>query len=209
MERTVRWSGPISIVGGILYALGALLHPVGEDLAAVLNPRWVPSHVIYWAAAILMIISLGGVYARQSKESGKLGLIGFVLALIGTAVVCGIFFLVSTAIPLIANEAPALFERAMAPRPWAMPAVILGYVLGYVLFGIATMRANVLPRWAGAALVLGSVLFFISETPLFGHNTSHALVTIGDVIFGLGFVGIGYGLWSEPRYADGSANRES
>jgi len=122
---------------------------------------------------------------------------------VGTAVVCGIFFLVSTAIPLIAIEAPALFERAMTPPPWAMPAVIVGFAFGYVLFGFATIRANVLPRLAGAFLVIGAVLFLISEAPLFGPNASHALVTIGDVIFGLGFVWMGYVLWSEPRNADG------
>ena len=32
------------------------------------------------------------------------------------------------------------------------------YILGPLLFGIATFRASVLPRWAGALLVLGAVL---------------------------------------------------
>ena len=32
--KLIRWSGLISILAGVLYALGALLHPVGEDLGA-------------------------------------------------------------------------------------------------------------------------------------------------------------------------------
>jgi hypothetical protein len=28
----IRWSGLISLLAGVLYALAALLHPVGEDL---------------------------------------------------------------------------------------------------------------------------------------------------------------------------------
>jgi hypothetical protein len=125
--------------------------------------------MIYWLAAILMIVGLGGIYARQANESGRLGLIGLILALVGTSVVCGIFFLVSTAIPLIATEAPVLFERAMTPPAWGMPLVILGFALGYVLFGLATVRAGVLPRAAGALLVVGVVLFVVSEAPLFGR----------------------------------------
>jgi hypothetical protein len=187
----------------VLYATGALFHPVGEDLAAVLNPRWVPSHLIYWFAAILMVVALGGVYARQAKECGLLGLIGLVLALAGTSAVCGIFLLVSTAIPLIATEAPSLLERAMTPPPWGMPVVILGFALGYILFGLATARAGVLPRAAGVAIVVGMALFVVSEGPLFGRVISHALVTIGDVLFGLGFAWMGYAVWSEPRHEVG------
>jgi hypothetical protein len=199
LERTIRWSGGIGVLAGVLYAVGALLHPVGEDLAAVLNPRWIPSHVVYWIAAILMTVGLGGIHARQARESGRLGLMSLILAMGGTVVVSGIFFLVSTAIPLIATQAPALFERAMTPPSWAMPAVIAGFALGYVMFGLATIRAGVLPRAAGVILVVGVILFVISETPLFGRATSHAMVTIGDVLFGLGFSWMGYAVWSEPR----------
>lgn len=199
VESERRWSGGVAVLAGVLYAVGALLHPVGESLAAVLHPRWVPSHVVYWAAAILMIVSLGGLHARQAKESGRLGYFGFVLALVGTSVVSGIFSLVSTAIPIIANEAPALFDRAMAPPPWVLLTVILGFVLGYVLFGVATMRAGVFPRSAGALLVIGSVLFLISEAPLFGSGTSHVLETIGDILFGSGFAWMGYAIWSVPQ----------
>jgi hypothetical protein len=48
-------------------------------------------------------------------------------------------------------------------------------------------------------LVVGVALFMISEAPLFGRMISHALVTIGDVLFGLGFAWMGYAVWSEPR----------
>ena len=82
-------SGLLSVLAGVLYALGAILHPAGEDIAAYTSPNWVPAHQIYWAAAMLMLFGLVGLYARQVEKTGWLGLVGFVLAFIGTVVGIG------------------------------------------------------------------------------------------------------------------------
>jgi hypothetical protein len=195
----IRRSGLISILAGALYALGAILHPVGEDLAAYTSPNWVIAHQVYWAAAILMLFGLVGLYARQVEKTGWLGLVGFVLAFIGTAFVGGIFFMVSTVTPIIAKEMPALFDQAATPSPATVLVVVLGFSLGYILFGIAAMRAKVLPRWSGFLLIIGVSFFMISEAPLFDRMFSHVIVTIGDVLFGCGVAWMGYALWSEKR----------
>jgi len=38
---------------------------------------------------------------------------------------------------------------------WSLTSVL--YLLGGVLFGIVTLRAGILPRWAGGALAFGAV----------------------------------------------------
>jgi hypothetical protein len=195
----IRWSGLVSLLAGVLYAIAALLHPVGEDLTAVNSPNWVTSHLVYWVSAIFILCSLIGLYARQAEQSGRFGLVSFVLAFIGTAVVGSIFFMASTVIPLVAAGSPASFDQAMTPPPFFMPVIILGFVLGYILFGITIMRVGVLPRWSGLLLIVGVSLFPISEAPLFDRTLSHVIVTIGDVLFGLGFAWMGYALWSEKR----------
>ena len=195
----IRWSGLISILAGVLYAIAALLHPVGEDLASVTSPNWVPAHFVYWVSAILMQLGLVGLYARQAEKTGWLGLAGFVLAFIGTALVLSIFFLVTAAVPLIAADAPAIFDQAMASPAFIVVMLVLEYIVGYILFGVATMRAGVLPRWAGLMLIIGSSFFLISEAGLFERTLSHVIVTVGDVVFGLGFAWMGYALWSEKR----------
>lgn len=195
----IRWSGLASMLAGVLYAVAAFLHPVGEDLAGVNNPTWVPAHFLYWVSAILMQLGLVGLYARQAEKIGWLGLAGFVLAFIGTALVLSIFFLTTAGLPLIAAEAPAIFDQAMASPAFIVVMLVLGYILGYILFGVATMRAGVLPRWAGLMLIIGSSFFLISETGLVGGTLSHMIVTIGDVVFGLGLAWMGYTLWTEKR----------
>ncbi len=195
----IRWSGLISILAGVLYALAAILHPVGEDIAAYTSPNWVTAHLVYWVSAILMLFGLVGLYARQVEKTRWLGLVGFVLAFIGTVFVSSIFFMVSTVIPLIAAETPALFDQAATPPTGAVLVVVLGFSLGYILFSVATMRAGVLPRWSGLLLIIGVSFFMISEAPLFDRTLSHVIVTVGDVVFGLGLAWMGYALWSEKR----------
>ena len=193
----IRWSGLISVLAGVLYAVGALLHPVGEDLGAVTSSNWIPAHLVYWVSIILMHLSLVGLYARQMKETGWLGLVGFILAFIGTALVGSILLYVSTTLPLIADEAQEIFDQAAAPPTFMLLLFVLGFGVGWTLIGVATMRAGVLPRWSGLLLIIGVMLFAISEAVPFEDTLAHLLVTVGDITFGLGLIWIGYALWSD------------
>ena len=67
------------------------------------------------------------------------------------------------------------------------------YILGPLLFGIATFRARVLPRWAGALLVLGAVLIPV------GALVPPELQPKIMIPVGLAFAWLGYALFSERR----------
>jgi len=197
--KLIRWSGLAAVLAGVLYALGALLHPVGETLASVNSPSWIPSHLVYWVSAMLMVFSLVGLYARQAAKAGWLGLVGFLLALAGTAFAGSIFFMASTVLPLVAAGSPSVFGQVMPPPAFAVVVLGVGFVLGYLLFGVATIRAGVFPRWSGSLLIIGVLLFTISEMSLLDPAISHLVVTLGDVLFGIGLAWMGYALWSEER----------
>jgi hypothetical protein len=81
----IRLCGPVSVSAGVLYAIGAFLHLVGNDAVAYSSPTWVPAHLVYWVSVMLMQLGLVGLYSRQAEETGWLGLAGFVLAFFGTA----------------------------------------------------------------------------------------------------------------------------
>ena len=193
----IRWSGLSSILGGGLYAAGAVLHPAGEGIEAVSNARWVPSHVVYWAAILLIQLGLVGLYARQHERAGWLGLSGFTLAFVGTALVGGILLYAATIMPLIAAQAPAIFGQTSAMPTYMVAVFVLGFGLGWVLFGMATVRAGVLPRWPGMLLIAGVLLFVVSETAAFEVGLAHTLVTVGDLAFGLGLMWLGTALLTE------------
>ncbi len=194
----IRSSGLICLLAGVLHVLAALLHPVGEDLAAVNSPNWVLAHFLYWASVILLLFGLMGLSARQADKAGRLGLVGFVLAFIGTAIVGVFLFFAATSMPLIAATAPDRFTQLTEPPVFALPVFGITFGLGFVLFGVATMRAGVLPRWSGLLLLIGILLSMAEGSPI-ERTLLHVIVTIGHVLLGLSLAWMGYALWSEKR----------
>jgi hypothetical protein len=65
---------------------------------------------------------------------------------------------------------------------------------GLLLFGVATLRAGVLPRWAGGALAVGTVAPLALSLLLPAEFIRLAAVPVG-----LALALLGYALWSEPR----------
>jgi hypothetical protein len=62
---------------------------------------------------------------------------------------------------------------------------LLGLLVGFVLFGIATFRARVLPRWSGVLLVAYPLLL-IAGLPVDGPL----------ILVGLLWLALGYALWT-------------
>jgi hypothetical protein len=208
--RTVnlfRWGGLVALLAGLLFAVATAIHPASEDIAVYDNPGWIPAHLIGWVSVMLMQLGLVALYGRQAKEMGWLGLVGFVLALVGTAFAGAIQYLQSTVLPLIAAEAPGIFVPARTPPPYALPVFALGFGLGYVLLGIATIRAGVLPRWSGLLLSIGMLLFMFAEvtreSSILSGVLPYVIGTSGQAIFSLSLVWMGYALWSEKRLPAG------
>ena len=74
-----------------------------------------------------------------------------------------------------------------------MDANGLLYMLGGLLFGIATFRAGILPRWAAGLLAVGTALAPVAALLPHEHEPKVA------VPVGLALAWLGYALWSERR----------
>jgi hypothetical protein len=66
-------------------------------------------------------------------------------------------------------------------------------LLGFLLLGIGSWRANKLPRWTAVLWVLGGALI----VP--GFALQEELVMVGGVIQGAGVVGAGAKLWASSK----------
>jgi hypothetical protein len=151
------------------------------------------------------LLGMAGLYARQAVKSGWLGLVGYVLFSLWLVLIMGFSFVEAFILPRVEGASPAFvqawmgmftgpkghFDLGVLPTIWTLTAPI--YILGGLLFGIATFRARILPRWAGALFAVGTVLAPIaSQLP----NASQPKVAIP---VGAALAWLGYALWSERR----------
>jgi hypothetical protein len=157
---------------------------------------------------ILGLLGLTGLYARQANEAGRLGLVGYLLFSLFYALTLPFVFAQAFILPLLATTAPAFVESWLGiinpESPVEMNLGVLpvlywaagfaGYMLGGLLFGIATFRAGVLPRWAAGLLAVAGPLGPVAVALL-----PHALERYVGVPLGLALVWLGYALFSERR----------
>jgi hypothetical protein len=119
----------------------------------------------------------------------------------------GFTFFEALILPLLAIDAPtfagdflATFTGAsvktnlgILPTVWSLLGAL--YLVGPLLFGVATLRAGILSRWAAGLFgfgALSSVAFALLPP---------ALEPLATVPMGLGFAWLGASLWSERSAA--------
>lgn len=165
-SNLIRLGGLAAVAAGALLVIGELLYfvlglnPGPEDLATA--PAVFQS-VLFVLGYVLVLGGLVGLYVARSEALGALGLAGFLVAFLGTASFVGVGWINAFAIPAMAEQAPELLEAAPPPLVFAagMISSVL-FSLGWLLLGLAALRARAYQRWAAVLLMIGAVLAFVS-----------------------------------------------
>jgi hypothetical protein len=119
---------------------------------------------LYIGTIVLSVVGLIGLHALQRGSYGGVGRAGFytILAASAAIVVTGVVHLFgSAALEWLAN-----------------PVGVLGIIVGFSLYGAATVQAGVMPRWYGVMLIV-----FIPFSVLLGP---YANMWMGVVLLVLG-----------------------
>jgi hypothetical protein len=159
----IRWSGLAAMVAAALWVVGDLLNltllfstePFSEEAQ---TGSYLFRQALFLLGVVLLLVGLVGLYAHQSQAAGALGLVGFLVAFAGTVLVAGFIWAGTFVAPALATEAPEFLDAG--PPPGYFPALVTCSV-GWLLFGIAALRARVFPRWATILLIVGAVLFVL------------------------------------------------
>jgi hypothetical protein len=139
----IRLTGIVSILAGICIFSGGSIHYFLH------NPF---GHWIMYAGDILLVFTLTGLYALQSRQSGILGLIGYIFSVTGTMIISvSSFLILADVYGLTAAHDTWMFMYFDAAL--YLPGLYLK-LLGFALFGIASAYAGVLPRWSGILFAL-------------------------------------------------------
>ncbi len=200
----IRWSGLSAMAAGAIFAVIQPIHPP-DVLASVTTQRLPDHHFLQDGDVPLRSVWHCGLYARQVKETGWLGLAGYLLLTIFYAVQMCFAFVEPLILPLLVTESPKFVESVLlipsgAGGPMNVGALAtvyallsIVYLLGLLLFGIAIFRARILSRWAAILLALsGPVAAVMSQL-------GHPIDRVAAVPMGIALAWLGYSLWSERR----------
>ena len=196
-SNLIRWAGLSAVVAGVLYLAQIIIRPP-EDLSSVVTSSWAIAHYLLLGYFVFGLLGISGIYARQVEEAGLLGLVGFLMFFVNLVLIASYDFLEVFIMPVLATVAPQSIAGFL-PGDSLVAALLpifslqfLLYVVGGSLFGIAILRAGILPRWAAIVFIIGSASGIAGVI-------SEAVGRIGAVGIGLGLAWLGYALWSERR----------
>jgi hypothetical protein len=166
----VRWGTVGLMFGGVVWLVLGLSAELGV-LQAIPGREDV---VLLIVALLLTATGLVGLHALQGPRYGFFGRAGFFVALaslLARALGAGFYLAGSSALSWISY-------------PWGTVAMLVGFVA----YGVTTVRAGVLPFWYGLALAV--------SLPV-----SLPLAAYGTALFGLITAVLGYALWSRKDAA--------
>jgi hypothetical protein len=130
-------------------------------------------------AGTLLLGGLVGLYVRQSEAAGKLGLMAFLLAFLGTALVTGDFYVNTVVTPMVAMEVPAFLDNPLSGFLQVWLPVSFGILtLSWLLLGVSIVRTRVYPRGASWLLLIGAVVA-LAPLPLDNLPFDVALAWLG------------------------------
>jgi hypothetical protein len=167
--KLIRLGGRAALLAGVLRT-GASFIPS--------TPPGVALELFYLVIDVLLLLGLLGIYAYQHEEVGVVGLLGFLLALIGTAIIVG--------------PDGALGGVEM----YVVGSLLIS--IGLTLLALGSWKAQRLPRAVPVLWVLSTVV------GIGGFLAGGLALTylIAGALFGLAFIIAGVRIWSASHPAD-------
>ncbi len=199
-----RLSGAAAVAAGLIFIGVQINHP-HSDVDAVVTTEWAVRNSLKILMAALALAGITGMYLRQVKQVGLLGLVGYLVFAAGYLTISGVTFISAFVLPSIAETDPSYVSDVLAAATNGSAAGDIGlmqsvlnisgitFLGGGLLFGIALYRARVLARWAAALLAVGSVLTLtLAVLP----DAFYRLLAFPNSI---AMIGLGYSLWMSTR----------
>jgi hypothetical protein len=205
-----------------LLLVGEAIHPPGEQINYLIMPIYPVAHVFQLIAWLLLLVGIPAAYAMQAERAGWLGLVGFVLTMLFVVLTVDLLLWEINGAPrLAANEATKYLVLAgNGPQNpggllanGALGVVGRFFVLGIItiasaiVFGIATWRAGVFPRWSGVlqiaswplVVIWGPTFALLLKLGFSPFDTLFSPLGFGYGVQFLAYAWLGYAMWLQAR----------
>jgi hypothetical protein len=199
-----RGAAVAAVAAGLIFIGVQINHP-HADVTAVTTTEWAVRNTLKVLMAALVLVGITGMYLRQVKQTGVLGLLGYLVLSIGYLLILSTTVISAYVLPSLADTDPGYVNDVLAAGTGGTPSGDIGllgsvfqvqgiaYLAGGLLFGVALFRARVLVRWAAVLLALGGLV-------------SVALTVMPDAFYrflafpnAVAMVALGYSLWRSVR----------
>ena len=209
-----RTTAVAAALAGLTFMAVQIGHP-HLDVTSVDTTEWVVRNTAKMVFAALALVGITGMYLRQAKETGVLGLISYGLLSTGYLLIFSTAFVAGYVLPSLAETAPDYVNGVLTAAAggeatsdiglieYALAAEGITYLAGGLLFGIALFRARILTRW-GSALMSAGAVFTVSLSVL--PEDFYRLLAYPNAI---ALIALGFSLWrvgetsSSPAGPDG------
>jgi len=197
-----RAAGPVALAAGVFFVITDLgRYPlVGNRLALATDPLLMAVNAAYFFAFVGLMVALIAVHGRLEGATGRFGPclscgsmpqrskarmhrwldVAFLFAVLGIMMQGGNMWFDGFAVPWLADVFPQVFT--VRPTLPLQIGGLLSYVLfalGWVLYGLAALRARAVPVGLALALVVGGVLGYNSGLPPYGTPIGLAVAGLG------------------------------
>ena len=158
----IRWGGLAAVLGGVMWVAMGLLAIITVNSEA----RYMDA--LFIVTLLLVLGGMVGLHALQKENYERIGRAGFYLVIVGSLAMA-----LSLVVLLAGSEA----------LEWLAALGSFGLLIGFVLYGAASLQAKVLPRWCGVGLIVGlPATIFLRD--------------YGLILFGILWLALGYMLLS-------------
>jgi len=178
------WLGGLAamVSGSLLVAVGVLTLSSGFSSGS--SSLYRTMEALFAVSLILVPVGFVGFHTLQRQNYGRIGHAGF--------------WVVITASAWLAAALGSYFwggSDALWVPAWAVPFALVLVWVGFVLYGIATLQAGMLPRWCGVAFIVALPVVVIFD------------LLVGVLLVGLIWLALGYALWKRRGVATEQPSR--
>lgn len=144
------------ITGGLVFAVGNLVHPLEHSTSAEQTGTWVLAHMLLYASVFGLAAGLP-VLRSALAPAGSVGTVGLVGFWAGTLSILPSTVYEAFIAPQLDGALEADVVAAMLPSELIALPLFVG---GGLLLGIAALRAG-LPRWFGITWIAATIALLV------------------------------------------------
>jgi hypothetical protein len=200
----IKAAGAAAAVAGAIFIAVQINHPA-TDTFTTETTQWVARSCAKTVMAALALAGVTGMYLRQYRKAGLLGLIGYLVFAAGYLAIFSVEVIAAAVLPNLVHTQPGFVNDVVVAAAGGTPTGDIGglqtvfdlagagYILGGLIFGIALFRTRILARWAAALLAVSTVGTAALAVLPDSFNRPFAVPE------GIALIALGVSLWRNPR----------